>query len=247
MQSTRLLVSDPAGRPPKERSMSWVRFADGLRLDPVETRSPDALVVPLHDAGASAAALAPIAARWALAVPTTAFVALEGFQQVDGPSGGSLDITACSTALDRATRHLEPLLERQLRFYRLDASRLVLVGFGCGGTLALHMVLHQGWSCAGVLAFTAKPIRPLPRFLRTGCKVRLIESVAADPASNNTLRDIVAMLTARGIDARGVLLGGSAFSDETIRYGGAYLVELVATAQRGDNLHHLNRESSHAK
>jgi phospholipase/carboxylesterase len=227
--------------------MSWVQFSNGLRLDPVATRSPEAVVVLLHDAGASAATLAPIAARWAPAVPTTAFIALEGLEQVDGPSGDPLDIVAESSALERATRHLEPLLEQQLRFYRLDASQLVLVGFGYGGTLALYLVLHQGRGCAGVLAFTARLIRPLPRLLRIGRKVRLIESVAPGPVAHSSLRNVVALLTARGIDTRGVLLGGSALSDEAIRHGGAYLVELVATAQRGDHLHHLNRESSHAQ
>jgi hypothetical protein len=225
--------------------MSWVQFPEGLRLDPVAKRSPEALVVILPDVGASAAALAPIAARWASAVPTTAFMALEVLE-IDGPSGDPPDIATEPVALDRAARRLEPLLERQLDFCRLDASRLVLVGFGHGGTLALHMVLHQGWSCAGVLAFTARLVRPLPRLLRIGRKVRLIECVPPGPATRSSLRHVVALLTARGIDARGVLLGGSAFSNEAIRHGGAYLVELMATAQRGDHLH-LNRESSYAQ
>ena len=41
----------------------------------------------------------------------------------------------------------------------------------------------------------------------------------------------------RGIDTRGVLLMGSALSDETVRHGGAYLVELVASAQRRGRFH----------
>jgi len=227
--------------------MSWVPFPDGLRLDPIAKRSPEALVVLLHDVGGSAATIAPIAARWAPAVATTTFIALDGLEQVDGPSGNPLDIAAESAALSAAMRHLEPLLERQLRVHRLDASRLVLVGFGYGGTLALHRVLHQGRSCAGVLAFTATLIRPLPRSLRIGRKVRLIESVAPGPLAHSSLRNVVALLTARGVDARGILLGGSALSDEAIRHGCAYLVELVATAQLGDHLHPLNRESSHAQ
>jgi len=226
--------------------MSLVRFPDGLQLDPVAKGSPEALVVLLHDVGATAAALAPIAKRWAPAVPTTAFVALDGFEQVDATSYDPLDIAAGSTALDRATRDLEPLLEQQLRFHCLDASRLVLVGFGHGGTLALHRVLHQGWSCAGVLAFTARLTRPLPRLPRIGCKVRLIESMAPGPADHSNLRDVVALLTARGIDTRGVLLSGSALSDQAIRHGGAYLVELVATAQHGHHFH-FSAESSHAQ
>jgi hypothetical protein len=226
--------------------MSLVQFPNGLQLDPVAKGSPESLVVLLHDVGATAAALAPIAKRWAPAVPTTAFVALEGLEQVTATSYDPLDIAASSTALDHATRHLEPLLEQQLRFHCLDASRLVLVGFGHGGTLALHRVLHQGWSCAGVLAFTARLARPLPRLPRIGCKVRLIESVAPGPADHSNLRDVVALLTARGIDTRGVLLSGSALSDQAIRHGGAYLVELVATAQHGDHFH-FSAESSHAQ
>jgi len=60
------------------------------------------------------------------------------------------------------------------------------------------------------------------------------------------LRDAVAWLTARGLDTRGVVLAGSPMSDEAIRHGGAYLVELVATAQRAKRFH-VNLESSHAQ
>jgi hypothetical protein len=226
--------------------MSWVRFPDGLRLDPVAQGSAEALVVLLHDGDASAAALTAIAQRWAPAVPRAAFTILDRLDPVDGQSGNPIDISAEWTALDRAARHLAPLLEQQLHFYSLEARHLVLVGFGYGGTLALHMVLHQRWSCAGVLALTARPIFPPPRVLRIGRKVRLIESVAPGPVVRSSLRDVVAQLAARGIDTRGVLLAGSTLSDEVIRHGGAYLVELVATAQEGDHLHHLNPESNHA-
>jgi hypothetical protein len=227
--------------------MSWVPFPDGLRLDPDAKGSPEALVVLLPEAGTSGSTLVPIVERWAPAVPTTAFVALEGLAPINGLSGDLSDGVGDPTLLDRATRHLEPLLEQQLRSHHLDASRLVLVGFGHGGTLVLHLVLDQGWNCAGVLAFTARLVRPLPRILRIGRKVRLIESVPPGPVAPNPLCDLVAQLTARGIDARGVLLSGSALSDQAIRHGTAYLVELVATAQRGDHLHHhLNQENSHA-
>jgi predicted esterase len=139
-----------------------------------------------------------------------------------------------------------PLLEQQLRACRLDASRLVLAGFGYGGTLALHMLRRKAWRCAGVLAFAARMTRPLPRILRIDRKVRLIECVEDPEVSHGSLRDAVALLAARGIDARGVMLVGSVLSEEAIRHGGAYLVELVATAQRGDRIHH-DREGSHVQ
>lgn len=230
--------------------MTWMQF--GLRRDRTARRAPEALVALLHDRGTSAATLTPVAARWAETVPTTAFIALDGIEELDAPSGSlppdtRLDLDARSEpkVLDRAARHLEALLDHQVRSRRLDATRLVLVGFGYGGTLALHLLLRRGWNCAGVLAFAAQLMLPLPRILRIDCKVRLIDCAAGGQIGHSNLRDIVALLTARGIDTRGVLLSGSALSDEAIRHGAAYLVELVATAQRGSRFH-VDRVSSHA-
>jgi predicted esterase len=229
--------------------MSWMQF--GFRRVRPAKRAPEALVALLHDVGASAATLTSIAARWAATVPTSAFIALDGIAELDAPPRALLsntqhdpEATSHSKALARAARALETLLEHQLRFHRLDATRLVLVGFGYGGTLALHLVLRQAWSCAGVLAFAAHLPLPLPRVLRVDQKVRLI-NYADSEVGDVDLRDVVAALGARGIDARGVLLSGSTLSEEAIRHGGAYLVELVATAQRGSLFHHI-RERNHA-
>jgi len=222
--------------------MAWVQFSRGFRLDPIHRGSPEALVVLLQDFGSSAGTLTPVAAQWAPAVPTTAFVVLDGIEQLaplhamPGP-----DDDAEPLVFDRATRHLKPLLEDQLRTRRLDVSRLVLVGFGHGGTLALHMLLRQGWSGSGVLAFGAKPVRLPSRIQRVDHKIRLIECAEERDIKYSSLRDFVAMLSVVGIDARGVSLAGSALSDEAIRHGGAYLVELVATAQRSDRFR-INRE-----
>lgn len=230
--------------------MTWMQF--GLRRDRTAKRPPEALVALLHDRGTSAATLTPVAARWAATVPTTAFIALDGIEELDAPSralppdtGLDLDSKPEPKALDRAARHLEALLDHQVRSRRLDATRLVLVGFGYGGTLALHLLFRRGWSCAGVLAFAAQLVLPLPRVLRIDCKVRLIDCVADAQTDHSRLRDDVALLTTRGIDTRGILLSGSALSDEAVRHGRAYLVELVATAQRGRRFH-VDRESSHA-
>lgn len=210
--------------------MTWTRLSHGLQIDPIAGGSPEALVVLLHDYGASPSVLTPVAARWATSVPTAAFIALDGTQQLN-PYPLEHDASAAAL-LDRATRLLAPLLEQQLRSRRLQADRLVLVGFGLGGTLALHMVLHGAQSCSGVLAFAAQPVRPLPRSLRVDRKIRLIACAEHGDGGHGRLRDFVASLTARGIDARGVVLAGSVLSDAAIRHGGAYLVELVATAQR---------------
>jgi predicted esterase len=217
--------------------MAWSQFSNGFRLDPIVKGSPQALVALLHDRGASATSLKPVAMRWAMAVPTTAFIALDGIEQLE-PDSLRFPNPVLNTELaliESATRSLEPVLADQLRSFRLNADRLVFAGFGYGGTLALHSSLHQGWRCGGVLAFAAKLIRPLPRIVSVAHKVRLIGCAGSE--GHNSLRDDVTLLTARGIDTRGVVLGGSALSEEAIRHGGAYLVELVATAQRGDRYH----------
>jgi predicted esterase len=232
--------------------VTWTHFSHVLRRRRIARSAPEALVVLLHDLGASGAIVAPVAARWAATVPTTAFIALDGLEHLDAPCDGlsapamlNLDTAVDPTVLDRAAQHLEALLGHQLRSHRLDASRLVLVGFGYGGTLALHLFLRQGWSCAGILAFAGQLASPLPRILRIDCKVRLIDCLADARTDHGSLRDKVTLLNARGIDTRGVLLSGSPFSDEAVRHGAAYLVELVATAQRSGPFH-VVRERSHA-
>jgi phospholipase/carboxylesterase len=223
--------------------MDWIPFSRGHRLDPIEGGLPDAVVVLLHDLGESTEALLPVAARWAQTVPTTAFIVFDGIEQFDAPVGvGQLHTTldldvSAEPVLDRVAQHLESLTAEQQRSWQLGAGRLVLVGFRTGGTVALHLALRRGWGCAGVLAFSARSAQPLTQLITIGPKIRLIESVEARNGSHAELRDVVTSLVAYGVDARGVLLDGSILSDESIRYGGAYLVELIATAQRGDRFH----------
>jgi predicted esterase len=129
-----------------------------------------------------------------------------------------------------------PLVAQELRARRLDASQLVLVGFGSGGTLALHLVLRQGWSSAGVLAFAPALTDPPPRTVRRNHKIRLIDNVSNSGAAHAGMRDVVSILVDRGIDVRRVRLSGPMLSDEAIRHGALYLAELVATAQWGARL-----------
>ncbi len=188
--------------------MAWIRYSDGLLLDPIIEGPPEALVVLLHDSGDVAKTLSPVAAEWAMAIPRTAIMVPEGAEQHDPPPTEAHSQTKMSSGdhdtaeLDCAARRLEPLIARQLHACRLDASRAILAGFGYGGTLALHIGLRRSPNYAGILAFAGKP--------------------------GGTL---VTSLVGHGIDARGVLLAGPTTSDEAIRHGGAYLAELVATAR----------------
>jgi predicted esterase len=218
--------------------MTTAEFAHGRRFDPIAKGPPEALVILFGDLGLGAATLNPVAVRWATRVPSTAFIVLDRVIQPAAPSGDPLhtkadrDASAEPAALDRAALNLGSLLQQHLRSYRLHADQLVLAGFRHGGTLALRLLLRQGWRCAGVLAFAAKLTPSLPRYLNVEGKVRLIECAENRKVGQSNLRVAVALLAACGIDARGALLTGPILSDEAIRHGGAYLAELVATAQR---------------
>jgi predicted esterase len=189
--------------------LTWRQFPHGFRLAPIAKGPPNALVIVLPDSGTAAATLHPVAARWAETVPTTEFIVLGQFELDHG------------------------MLQRELRARHLDAGRLVLVGFGDGGTLALHEVLHRGRGCAGVLALGAKLVPPLSPLASLTAKVRLIACGDDATVDHRGLRDFVVRLTSAGVDARGVVLAAPCQSDEALRHAGAYLVELVATAQRG--------------
>jgi predicted esterase len=219
--------------------MPGAQFSQGFRLNPVAKGSPKVLVVLLRDPGTSIETVASLAARWALSVPAAAFIGFEDIEPADqtsdaarqtivGPGSG-----AKPELLDGAARSLAPLVAQELRARRLDASHLVLVGFGSGGTLALHLVLRQGWSCAGVLAFAPALIDPLPRSVRRNHKIRLIDSAGNSSGAHAGGRDAVSILVHRGIDVRRVRLSGPMLSEEAIRHGALYLGELVATAQWG--------------
>jgi len=227
--------------------MGWIRFSHGHRLDPIAGGSPETIVVMVHDLGQSTETLLAVAERWAASVPTTSFFLFDSIEQIDPPSCGDrwramldLETGAEPLVVDRVVRHLEPLLAP------LDANRLVLVGFRHGATVALHLVLRHGWSCAGVLAISPRLTQPLPRSIRIDVKVRLIESAESRQVGHADLRDAVSSLAARGVDARGVLLAGSILSDEGVRHGGAYLGELIAIAQHADRFHVLDQEIQHA-
>lgn len=206
--------------------MTWLQFSQGLWQAPSAEQSPKVLAALLHDLGDSVTNLTPAVARWAPNMAATAFISPAAHDTMVGEKPGQIEHLA---------RQTMPQLARQLRFYHLDASRLVLIGFGYGGRLALQLLLQS--RCAGALTFAAQLTRPLPRAGEINGKVRLVEYAGADRSGYSSMRNVMSSLVTHGVDARGVVLGGPELSDEAIRHGGAYLCELVATAQRGHRLH----------
>jgi predicted esterase len=233
--------------------MTWTKSFPGFRLDPIAGGAPDALVVLLHEPAATAATLTNVASHWAPMVPNTAFIAIDCSGPFSLPDDGSdsmttlgLDLGAALIALEQAARRLESLVIQQLRAFGIDESRLVLSGFGSGGTLVLWLAMRDAWRGAGVLAIGARLVLPFPRRSWGTGKVRLIDCPGPHAADCSILREVVALFVARGIDARGAVLAAPPLSDDAVRHGAAYLAELVATAQRGDRIR-TDRESGDAE
>ena len=218
--------------------MTWTKAFPGFRLDPIAEGAPDALVVLLHEPAATDATLTNVASCWAPMMPTTAFIAVErngAFALPDDgfDSSAGTDPRAQLITLDHAARRLETLIRQHARTFGIEARRLVLAGFGSGGTLALWLSMREAWHGAGVLAIGARLALPFPQPRADAGKIRLIECLPGKSGSSSALPDAVALFRARGIDVRGAVLTASCLSDDAARHGGAYLAELVATAQQG--------------
>jgi hypothetical protein len=208
-----------------------MQISHEFRLGQPALKMPEALVVLLHDETYSSAQMNLVAERWATSLPDTAF---EAFETSDLRVAGSDAATELANGGFESGMHdLEPILQGLLRIRRLDPNRLALIGFGAAGSLALQVALRLSWNCAGVLAIGASLGQPLPERMRINQKIRLIQCASGEQGGFSGLRDEVASLAQRGVDARGAAVTGSALSDEAVRHAGAYLVELVANAQRG--------------
>lgn len=216
--------------------MALLRFSHWIKADEPLNGAPEALVVLLQESAYPSVQMKSVTARWAATVPSAAFAVLCVSDYSSRPL--ATNEAGPSTERDRlesAAKELKKFIDDQLSARRFQADRLVLAGFGQGGSIALHLLLQQGANCVGVLALDARFIRPISRMKRVDYKIRLIE-LSDRGAAHAGLRDFVEVLTGLGIDGRGIRLPGCATSEVAIRHGGAYLAELVATAQRGNRL-----------
>ena len=137
-----------------------IRQLSGPRLQP-RGGSADALVVLLHGYGANGDDLIALADGWRERLPGAAFVAPNAADPIPGmpgslqwfpltmrdPSEYWRGVVAARPALDR-------FLDAELTRYRLDANRLVLVGFSQGTMMALHTGLRRAAAPAAIVGFS---------------------------------------------------------------------------------------------
>lgn len=134
---------------------------DGPRRAPVNGRA-SALVVLVHGYGANGEDLIGLADAWRGLLPSVAFAAPNAPQMLPYEAVGGFqwfDLTFRDAGeLWRGVRQSGPALDRfidaELARYRLDGSRLALVGFSQGTMLALHIGLRRRPAPAAILGYS---------------------------------------------------------------------------------------------
>lgn len=136
-----------------------IKALDGPRREPRAT--PSALVVLLHGYGANGDDLIALADGWRRFLPQAVFVAPNGPQTIPGMPGAlqwfpltMRDPSEYWRGVVSAQPGLDRFLDAELARYRLDARRLVLVGFSQGTMLALHVGLRRPGSPACVVGYS---------------------------------------------------------------------------------------------
>jgi phospholipase/carboxylesterase len=142
--------------------MAWEQFEHDWRFAPASSPA-QALVVLLHGVGSNARDLLPLADAWREALPNAAFVSLDGSEPFDGGFGGrqwfsvrEVDEGNRLARVADAWPSLQRMLNAELAHWRLDYSRLALVGFSQGSTMALHHVATDPQGAAAVVAYSGR-------------------------------------------------------------------------------------------
>ena len=130
--------------------MSFGHGLIGPRKEP-KSGTASSLVVMPHGYGASGARWLAQTETWVVALPDTAFVAPNAptplpdstdscmWRPVPAPPG------AAGLASVRASaEQLDAFIDAELDHYRLDADRMVIVGFSQGAMMAMHVALSAG-------------------------------------------------------------------------------------------------------
>jgi hypothetical protein len=127
---------------------------------------------------------------------------------------------------DEITRMLVAALRRR----HMGTDRLIMVGAGRAGRLALELVLQGNLECAGILAIDVD-CAPLRRNIATtAAAIRLVVHETERQTSGEVA--LLGQLRAADIDERIMTLVPASNADAMARAAEAFLLELVAMASR---------------
>ncbi len=134
------------------------QLVHGIKLMP-KAASPRQLFILLHDAGAQASELVPLANELREAFPDAAFLLPEGTLPADGSTKGRQwfsqqgDLATRAAEALPALHHLLQQAQARLGVLQTDTA---LVGFGQGAILALEYCVHHDGGAGRILAFSGR-------------------------------------------------------------------------------------------
>ncbi|WP_133645839.1 alpha/beta hydrolase [Paraburkholderia flava] len=215
--------------------MAWEQFEHGWRSAPAN-QQPDrpatSLVVLLHGVGSNARDLMPLADAWRGALPTTAFVSLDGTEPFDGGFGGrqwfslrDIDATRRAQRVAAAYPALLARLDDELAHWRLTYAQLALIGFSQGSMMALHHVVSNPDGAAAIVAYSGRLASAIATHSRT--PVTLIHGTADEVIPVRELEQAADALTVAGfaVDAYALPDVGHTISAEGAALGRDALVQ----------------------
>jgi len=143
-----------------------VAFAlDGPRQGPANGSAPTSLAILLHGVGSDGNDLMGLVPHWANLLPGTEFVSPHAPYPYDMAdqgrqwfSIGDSSVEAMLEGIEKATIILQKFIEEELSRTRVNASRLVLVGFSQGTMMGLHLGLCANLPMAGILGYSGRMI-----------------------------------------------------------------------------------------
>jgi phospholipase/carboxylesterase len=181
---------------------------DGPRRKPLSGGPPTSLIVLLHGLGADGADLIELAGPLGAALPDAAFAAPNAPEPCDMAPFGyqwfslqDREPQRLARDADAAAGPLAGFVEAELASYRLDATRLALVGFSQGTMMALHLGLRMVPAPAAIVGFSGVLLAPgrLAAEKRGTPPVLLIHGTADDIVPFTMMAAAEAGLRAAGI------------------------------------------------
>jgi phospholipase/carboxylesterase len=211
---------------------------DGPRQPPANGQPPSKLVILLHGYGADGNDLIGLAPYWARLLPDAAFVSPHAPEACSmSPAGrqwfaiGNFGADERSRGAERAAPVLHQFIDQELARYRLDDSRLALVGFSQGTMMALHVGLRRPRPVAGILGFSGALVAPerLADEVTARPPVLLIHGDADDLLPVESLFQATQGLGAAGVAAEWHISAncGHSIAEDGLEIGGRFLQQAL--------------------
>lgn len=219
---------------------------DGPRLAP-RSQTAEQLIVLLHGYGANGNDLIALGQQWRALLPGAAFVAPHAPEPCPQVPGGRQwfrltmrDAEERWTGVNKAQPVLEAFLDAELNRWRLDDSKLALVGFSQGAMLALHAGLRRSRPPAAILGYSgllaapeqSNPVPPIPPGLAP--PVLLVHGSEDDLIPADALFVSAEMLAEAGVPCQWHLCPGlgHGIDSEGLRHGGLFLTSCFGLRPR---------------